>query len=129
MKTTIDKLVELAKQYEEFGRKNFFPRTWTSVNGTYGMKDSISIYFGNGNPAPCSVKFGYVEVELYSDLIEFPLHYTKENLEESYNQAKNFFDLEIEEITEGRNQFFNEEAQKRIEELRFELEQLTRIKG
>jgi hypothetical protein len=100
MKTQIEKLIVLAKEYEVFGRKVCQSGVWNCARGSFGVnlkgvpnskEGEISIYFAD-DYSVCSIKFGKIEVQLYRSCIEIPFNVTEELLQETFDDCKKYLD-------------------------------------
>jgi len=95
MKTQIEKLIELAKDYVIFGIEIGLPNAHNHIRGgndmpDYGKEgDLINIYFDRGGDT-WQVEFKKVKIIGYSKQIEMPFDADIEYLESVYKSAKEY---------------------------------------
>lgn len=96
MKTEIEKLIELAKDYVVFGTEIGLPQTHNHIRGGYQEKpefhkegDLINIYFAN-NFDTWQVEFKNIKVIGYANEICIPLDADKEYLSEVHKSALDY---------------------------------------
>ena len=116
MKKQIEKLVELAGQYVEYGKAAKLPQTHNYLreeDKDLGIS-LLNVYFANDYRTQ-SVRFGDVEVCFYKDDINIPLNATSKSLEAVYNDAALFFTEDLEHQTK---RLLEEDKRDRIRDLR-----------
>ena len=123
MKTQIEKLIRLAKQYESFGTEYLFPNGRFTCVKKEGFNEVISVYFNN-NWTTCEVRIRGFIISLYSGKITIPFDCTEEMIEESYLEACKELDNLINDSENKLREKYEREKQERIEELKKELETL-----
>lgn len=95
MKTQIEKLIELAKDYHTFGVEVNLPMTHNHIRGGHQCpewaKDGglINVYLANGGET-WQVEFGKVSVIGYMDRISIPFDSTGESLQKIYDDAYDY---------------------------------------
>ena len=108
MEKEIKKLKELADEYAKFvGRTPIECPIY--LFGHAGDRNKIRLYFTKERKY--SINFYGIEINEYSNQIEFPLNYTYENFEKIYNKAKDFLDKEKEKILESKEKEVKEEIE------------------
>ena len=123
MKTQIEKLIRLAKQYESFGKEHLFPNVrYTSIKKE-GYQEIIAVYFAE-NWTVCDVKIRNIQISLYSGKITIPFGCTEEMIEESYQEAAYELDELINDSENELREKYERVKQERINELKKELETL-----
>lgn len=98
MKTQIEKLIDLAKDYVVFGIEVGLPDTHNHLRGGHQDKplfhqegDLVSLYFSNKGET-WQVQFKSVKIIGYTSNIEIPFDSTEDSLEAIYNSAKEYLD-------------------------------------
>lgn len=132
MKTQIEKLIDLAKAYRDFGIEVKLPDSSYNYLHTPNkpkelfrdMIVDIAVYFGDGR-ATCSVRFGRCEIEIYRNIIVLPFEADEQYLTELHDYAeKHLADLKgnfadkMKEENEKKNNELIEKLEKQLENLK-----------
>lgn len=130
MKTQIEKLIELAKDYHTFGIEVNLPMTHNHIRGGHQgraewAKDGglINVYLANEGTT-WMVEFGNVSIVGYMDRISIPFDSTEESLQkiydDSYDYLHNYLLVDVAKIKLG----VMKEKHKEIKRLEKELKKL-----
>ena len=122
MEKEISKLIELAREYVAFGKEMGFMQDHNRLRGFMGG-DRIIVYFDD-NYNSASVKFGRIEVCLYSNEITMPFNTTNKDLTKTYEDCANFLNILKTNEKETIGNEMEKKKVDKIQRLRKELELL-----
>lgn len=127
MKAQIKKLIELAGEFQKYGVLIGLPNTHNVLRGdsvlNIGEKCFLGIYFSDKRKT-WSVTFGGVTISDYSKKLEIPYNVTPKHLTDLYDSAKEFLAIELAKPKEDLDKLLNENKDKRLEELKKEIQEL-----
>lgn len=126
MKEQLDRLVELARRYREYGNKIQLPDDHNDLRECVGCKrigPRIQVYFADQRKT-CAVYFHKIEVSLYSNNITIPADSTTESIEAVIQDVTSFLENELQEDIQELKDKFKAEKLDRIRQMEATLEHL-----
>lgn len=128
MEDLIKKFVNLANEYADVAIILGYPNGLNYFRKTkiYCPEERIYVYLADDNRTK-SVYFGYIEIILYSGMINFPYEYDLEKLSDIYHDAEEFLiDFKKNNFYEAKKKMLKLKEE-RIKLLENELEQLKQM--